>query len=68
MKSKNRETAYDRFKGLQLAFAAEEDNMILLANELIQAKDAEGIDLFWDSEEEEFMRTIIDDFEHCPPC
>ena len=48
--------------------AITEDNILILAKKLVQAKDKKGLNLFWNTKEEKFMREYIDSAEELCSC
>ncbi|MEN8265026.1 MAG: hypothetical protein ABFR82_16390 [Nitrospirota bacterium] len=68
MKKQIRSTTYKRYKSGQIKLAATEDSILILAKKLVRAKDKEGINLFWNKNEEEFMREYIESSEELCRC
>ncbi len=60
MKKQLLSQSYNKYKDGQIELASTEDSMLILAKKLVRAKDKKGIDLFWNEEEEEFMREYIE--------
>jgi hypothetical protein len=61
-------SGYIKFIKEQIEKIEAEDNILLFAKKMIKAKDEEGINLFWDEEEEEFMRRYIEYTEELVEC
>ena len=59
---------YARFIKGQIALAATEDNLLMIARELVSAKDTKGINLFWDENEELFLRGYLESTEDSAVC
>ncbi|KPK02333.1 MAG: hypothetical protein AMK71_02560 [Nitrospira bacterium SG8_35_4] len=59
MKERSKSYTFDDYKDNQIEKAATDDLLLLVAKELVKAKDQDGVNLFWDSEEENFMRKYI---------
>jgi hypothetical protein len=55
--------AYEKFRDDQIALASADDLMLILANELVRLKEETGMNLFWDRNEEQFMRDYIENAE-----
>ncbi len=60
MKSGECSTAYEQYRNEQIAWASAEESVLILAEELIRLKDETGMDLFWDADEEEFLRDYLE--------
>lgn len=60
MKNKAWKSPLERYMNNRLDQAASEDRLFILAKELVNAKDERGENLFWDSDEEDFMRTFLE--------
>jgi hypothetical protein len=60
MKNELNSTSYKRYRDGQIELASTEDSMLVLAKKLVHAKDKKGINLFWNEEEEKFMREYIE--------
>ncbi len=63
MKSGECRTAYEQYRDEQIAWASADELLLVLAEELIRLKDETGMDLFWDAEEEGFLRDYLEDAE-----
>jgi len=61
-------SAYIKFIREQIEKIETEDSILLFAKKMIKAKDEEGINMFWDEEEEEFMRRYIEYTEELVEC
>ena len=59
MKERSKSYTFEDYKDNQIEKAATDDLLLLVAKELVKAKDQDGVNLFWDSEEENFMRKYI---------
>lgn len=59
MKERSKSYSFADYRENQMEKAATDDLLLLLAKELIKAKDEDGINLFWDDAEERFMRKYI---------
>jgi hypothetical protein len=59
MKERSKSYTFDDYRDNQIEKAAEEDLLLLVAKELVKAKDENGINLFWDDDEESFLRKYI---------
>lgn len=59
MRERAKSYSFDNYKDNQIEKAATDDLMLMLARELIKAKDEDGVNLFWDDDEERFMRKFI---------
>ena len=68
MKKQIRSTTYKRYKSGQIKLATAEDSILILANKLVQVKDKKGINLFWNKNEEKFMREYIESSEELCRC
>ena len=68
MKKRLQSTTYKRYKSGQINLTATEDNILILAKRLVQAKDKKGINLFWNKNEENFMREYIESSEELCRC
>jgi hypothetical protein len=71
VKIMNREyppSQYIKFIKEQIEKIEAEDNILLFAKKMIKVKDEEGINLFWDEEEEEFMRRYVEYTEELVEC
>lgn len=60
MKKRSLLSAYAKYIEGQIALASSEDEFLVLANELVKAKDERGMDLFWDDKEEQLMRRYVE--------
>ena len=60
MKKRLLSRSYNKYKDGQIELASTEDSILILAKKLVLAKDKKGIDLFWNEQEEEFMREYIE--------
>ncbi len=63
MKKTKGGAAYKKYRDDQLAWASAEDLLLILANELVRTKEKKGMNLFWDTSEEEFMRDYLETAE-----
>ncbi len=54
---------YEKFRDEQIAWASAEDLLLIMANELIRLKEESGMNLFWDKDEEAFLRDYIGNTE-----
>ena len=63
MKDTKGKSQYRRYRENRIYQSASDDRVLILAKELVHAKDKWAMNLFWDSDEEEFMRTYLDDTE-----
>jgi hypothetical protein len=59
MKERSKSYTYNDFRDNQIEKAAEDDLLLLVAKELVKAKDVDGVNLFWDDDEESFLRKYI---------
>jgi hypothetical protein len=50
---------FDAYRENQIEKVATDDMLLLVAKELVKAKDENGVNLFWDDDEESFLRTYI---------
>ena len=60
MKDAESSLTYEQYRDDQIACASIEDLLLILARELVRMKDETGVSLFWDEEEERFMRGFIE--------
>jgi hypothetical protein len=60
MKNRLHSGSYKKYRDGQIKLASTEDSILILAKKLVQAKDKKGINLFWNEQEEEFMREYIE--------
>ena len=60
MKNRLHSKGYRKYRDGQIKLASTEDSILILAKKLVRAKDKKGIDLFWNEQEEEFMREYIE--------
>ncbi|UCE71164.1 MAG: hypothetical protein JSV11_00090 [Nitrospiraceae bacterium] len=51
---------YNKYKVGQILASVSEDSLLLLANELVRLKDEQGVNLFWDDNEEKQMRACVE--------
>lgn len=68
MRERSKSYKFDDYRDNQIEKAATDDLMLLLAKELVKAKDEDGVNLFWDDDEERFMRRYIlytEESAHC---
>lgn len=63
MKTTERCMAYKQYRDEQIAWASAEDLIFIMAVELVRLKDETGMDLFWDSSEEQLLRDYIESTE-----
>ena len=68
MKNKLKLPAYERYMDEQMLKAELEEDLLLLANRLVKAKEESGMDMFWNEGEEKFMRTYIKYLEETAKC
>jgi predicted dithiol-disulfide oxidoreductase (DUF899 family) len=68
MRKQNVVTIYDRFIADQIEKSAAEDHIFLFAKRLVTAKDEEGLNLFWDEDEERVLRDFIEYAEDTSEC
>jgi hypothetical protein len=68
MKNGLKEPAYKRYMDEQMLKAELEEDLLLLANRLVKAKEESGMDMFWNEGEEKFMRTYIKYLEETAKC
>jgi len=68
MREQSKSYTFDNFRDNQIEKAATDDMLLLVAKELVKAKDEDGVNLFWDNEEESFMRKYILYTEDCVCC
>jgi len=68
MKNKLKLPAYERYMDEQMLKAELEEDLLLLANRLVKAKEESGMDMFWNESEEKFMRTYIKYLEETAKC
>jgi len=68
MKNRLKLPAYKRYMDEQVLKAELEEDLLLLANRLVKAKEDSGMDMFWDEGEEKFMRTYIKYLEETSKC
>lgn len=59
MKERSKSYTYNDYKDNQIEKTAEDDLLLLMAKELVKAKDVDGVNLFWDDDEESFLRKYI---------
>jgi hypothetical protein len=59
MKEQSKSYSYNDYRDNQIEKTAEDDLLLLLAKELVKAKDEDGVNLFWDDDEESFLRKYI---------
>jgi hypothetical protein len=59
MKEQSKSYTYNDYRDNQIEKTAEDDLLLLLAKELVKAKDEDGVNLFWDDDEESFLRKYI---------
>jgi hypothetical protein len=59
MKQNPEQPLFKRYREKRLFEAESEDRILVLARKLIAAKDEKGLNLFWDADEEKFMRSYI---------
>ena len=59
MRERSKSYTLDEYRENQIEKAATDDMMLLIAKELVKAKDEDGVNLFWDDDEERFMRKYI---------
>jgi hypothetical protein len=50
---------FDDYRDNQIEKVATDDILLLVAKELVKAKDEDGVNLFWDDDEESFLRKYI---------
>lgn len=55
-----KELAYKNYILEQIIKSDIEDSLLVFANELIQLKDHKNLNLFWDNDEEDQIRSYID--------
>ncbi len=60
MKNRLHSKVYRKYRDGQIKLVSTEDSILILAKKLVRAKDKKGIDLFWNEQEEEFMREYIE--------
>ncbi len=63
MKSTENSSTYEKYIDAQIELASAEDLLLITACELIKIKDETGMNLFWDKNEEEFLRDFIESAE-----
>lgn len=51
---------YAEYRDTQIQLASAEDLLLILANKLIKMKEETGMNLFWDENEEKFMRDYVE--------
>jgi predicted dithiol-disulfide oxidoreductase (DUF899 family) len=68
MKKHDVVTIYEKYIAEQIEKSVTEDHIFLFAKKLVMAKDEEGINLFWDEDEERFMREFIEYAEDACEC
>ena len=51
---------YDKYKIEKILASVSEDSLLLLANELVRIKDEQGVNLFFDDNEEQAMRAYVE--------
>lgn len=68
MKEQPKSYTFDDYRNNQIQKTATDDMLLLVAKELVKAKDEDGVDLFWDNDEESFMRKYILYTEDCVCC
>jgi hypothetical protein len=59
MRERSKSYTFDDYRDNQIEKATTDDLLLLVAKELVKAKDQDGVNLFWDNEEESFMRKYI---------
>ena len=59
MRERSKSYNFDDYRDNQIEKAATDDMLLLVAKELVKAKDEDGVNLFWDDDEERFMRKYI---------
>ena len=52
---------YEKYKLEQIERSEHEDSLLIFANELVRLKDNKNINLFWDCNEETWMREYIEE-------
>ena len=65
---RSKSDAYTKYVLGQIYLSVSEDDVLLLASNLVKAKDEDGMDMFWNESEERFMRNYIEDAEDCIAC
>jgi hypothetical protein len=55
------ELAYKKYIQGQITRSEDDDSLLLFANEMVLLKDEKHIDLFWDKDEEELVRSYIEE-------
>jgi len=68
MKNGLKLTTYKKYIDDQVLKAELEEDLLLLANRLVKAKEESGMDMFWNESEEKFMRTYIKYLEETAKC
>jgi len=59
MRERSKSYNFDNYRDNQIEKTATDDLLLLVAKELVKAKDENGVNLFWDEDEERFMRKYI---------
>ncbi|MBI4683026.1 MAG: hypothetical protein HY757_08000 [Nitrospirae bacterium] len=66
MKCSEGGSTYKKYRDDQIAWTSAEDLLLILAQELIRVKEETGMNLFWDDEEEQFLRDYMENAEAVP--
>ena len=59
MIERSKSYSFDDYRYNQIEKTVTDDLLLLVAKELVKAKDEDGVNLFWDDDEEIFMRKYI---------
>ena len=63
MKTMESSLAFEEYRSAQVAWASAEDLLLILAKELVRLKEETGMNLFWDENEEQYLREVIENTE-----
>ena len=63
MKTTESSLAFEEYRNAQVAWASAEDLLLILAKELVRLKEETGMNLFWDENEEQYLREVIENTE-----
>lgn len=68
MKDKPRFSAYKKYAENLIVKSVRDEKLLIKAREMVKAKDEKGVNLFWNEQEEIYMRRLLENFEtirHC---
>ena len=63
MKNTENCSIYKKYRDTQIKITSAEDLLLIKACKLVKLKDETGMNLFWDDNEEEFLRDYIEGAE-----